>query len=163
MKRFLALSLALLVLILGTRALFRALAADETKIRWMLEEMEEGFNEGDVGDTIGPIGRDWSHDLDPRASRDNVRQWLVGRSFQGRDSETKKLLTRMDLDFESLVITVDGETATFEIPGVYEKMEKEEWTVEWRFLARGEWRDGPNGWFLHRTSHEDVQGTSASL
>ena len=58
MKRILLIALGLLLLVLGARALFRALSSDETKLRWRLEAMEEGYNEGDVGDAIGPIARD---------------------------------------------------------------------------------------------------------
>jgi len=163
MKRILTLLLGLVVLVLGGRALFRALASEETKIRWRLERMEAGYDEGDVGDAIGPIATDWRHEGYPNATRDQVRAGLAHRTLTQRDRETKELRHRVDIDWETLEIEVDGDRATSEFEVRFSELVNGEWIEGWHVRARCTWRHDPNGWFLHASSSEDIRGTAASL
>ena len=58
MKRVLLVLSAGLLLFIGGRALVRALASDETHIRWLVEDMAEGFDHTRTGAILGGLERD---------------------------------------------------------------------------------------------------------
>ena len=61
MQRVLFGFLVLAGLWFGGRALVRFFASDETHIRWAIEDMEAGYNDGDVPDAVRPLAQDWRH------------------------------------------------------------------------------------------------------
>ncbi len=163
MKRILLIALGLLLLVLGARALFRALSSDETKLRWRLEAMEEGYNEGDVGDAIGPIARDWKHDGAGEVTRDYVSRGLAYRSFQGYDQATDERIWRLEIDWDSLLILVEGDEATTEFVATFLERGRDGWNVEWKLEADCRWRRSSEGWFLYASSHENLEGSRGAM
>ena len=161
MKRVLTIVLGVVIVVLGGRAIVRGLASDETKIRWRLETMTEGYNTGDVGDAVFPLAKDWKHEGFP-LDRETMRGVLIRESFQNRDHETHKLMRRVELDDDSLVIEVDGDKATFEVEASFQQAEGDEWVEGWRARIHAELRKGENGWFIHATRHTDLVGTPLS-
>jgi len=148
---------ALLALYLGVGWLIRMLASDETKIRWLVEGMEQAYNTGDAGDCVAPLARNWRHE-----GYEIDRQFLLGAVFQAsreRDKETREMLTRVDVDEDALAITVDGERATLAAEAVFSRLRKGEWQETWRIRVEGELVDGEDGWEILRTRHSDVRGT----
>jgi hypothetical protein len=161
MRNLLLLTLVVLLLWIGGRWLVYALASDETRIRWMLGTMEEGYNSGDVGDAVGPLARDWSHE-GHSLDRELVKGGLIRESLQDRDPETKELMRRVELDGETLVVTVDGDAATLEVEASFARQREGAWETTWRALVSGELRRGEDGWEIHRTRHRDLEGTQLS-
>lgn len=161
MKRFLFGLLALVIIVLGGRAIVRSLASDETKIERLVESMIAGYNAGDVGDTLRPLAKDWSHE-GLSWGRQDLRQGLIAEFFQDRDPKTKKLMRRADWDPESLVIEVTGDTATFELDATLSRSRGGAWEVKWRIHLTAELELGSNGWFIQRTRHDDLEGTLLS-
>jgi len=162
MKRFLAIAIVLVVVILGARALLRSLAPEETKLRWRLEQMEAGYNEGDVGDTIRPIARSWGHEGHPGLDREAIHGQMVREFFQDRHPETRELLRRVDLLEETLVLELEGDSAAFTVEVLFERLVRDSWSTAWRAELSGQWRRGEGGWLLERTSHRNLENTQLS-
>ncbi|MEW6073625.1 MAG: hypothetical protein AB1726_13660 [Planctomycetota bacterium] len=70
MKRILLAAAAVALAVFGIRRLVIALAADETRIGWLIEDMVEGFNERHAGEATSGLAPDWRHeDLEGRGLR----------------------------------------------------------------------------------------------
>jgi len=160
-KRGLVVLLAAVIVVFGARAIVRALASDETKIRWRIESMAEGYNSGDVGDAIGPLAKDWKHEGFPYG-REDVRGELVREFFQERDKKTGKPTHKVELDEDTLQVDVQGDAATLQVEASFQEKDGEAWVERWRARIHGDLAKGENGWFFHHTSHEDLVGTPLS-
>ena len=161
MKRALLVVFALVFLFFLGRWIVIALASDETKIRWLVENMEDGYNEADAGDCIGPLAEDWTHE-GYEVERELIRGAILQDYLQDRDRETKKLRRRVDVDHDTLVVEVDGDTARFTVEVTFERLREGEWEETWRMRAQAELQAGEDGWKIHRTRHEDLRGTQLS-
>lgn len=62
MKKILIGAMALGGVALFAYWLVLTLASDETRIRWLIEDMESGFNDGSVSSLAAGIAEDFSHD-----------------------------------------------------------------------------------------------------
>ena len=143
------------------RWLFIALASDETRIRWLVERMEQGYNRADVGDCVGPLADDWSHE-GYAVDRDLIANAIRADYLRDRDRETKELRRRVDVDEETLDILVDGEKALLSVEVSFERLDRGEWAETWALRAAAELRATEDGWRIHRTRHEDLRGTQLS-
>jgi hypothetical protein len=61
-KKLILGALALAALWLGSGLVIRFFASDETKIRWLVETMEEAYNAGRPGTCVGPLAKGWRHE-----------------------------------------------------------------------------------------------------
>jgi len=157
MRRWVLIVAALAALYLGARALLGALASDETRIRRLVEQMEQGYDHGDVGDCLGPIARDWRHE-GHELTREDLRGALLQASFE-RDRETRQLTTAVDVEPDSLVITVDGDHATLSAVAAFKRLRAGAWQESWRARIEAELVDGEDGWQIVKSRHEDLAGT----
>lgn len=143
------------------RALFLAFVSDETKIRWQVEGMEEGFNEGDLSDCVGPLDTSWRHD-----AYSLNREYLKGGLFQAfreeRDRETGKRTSRVEVDWKGFFVEVDGEQAKIEVEARFSRLQKEAWEQTWHIRVFGDLEKGEDGWKILRTRHDDLKGTQLS-
>jgi hypothetical protein len=147
---------ALAALYLGCRWLVRALASDETRIRWLVERMEQGYDEGDPGDCVGPLAADWRHE-GYELNRELLFGGLLQIAMQERERETRELLTRVELS--GLRISVSGDTAELECEAAFSRRRRGEWQETWRMRAWAELVDGDDGWEIVRSRHQDLRGT----
>lgn len=170
MRRALAVLVALPLLWLGGRALVRAFASDETRIRWMLASMEEGYNTGDVGDAVAPLHRDWSHE-GTELDRDLIRAGLARELFQDRDPRTKKLRRRVELDPGSVEVAVGEDGADVALVARFARLDprpdagaedEAAWGVVWTARIEAELVRTDDGWRILRSRHADVEGTQLS-
>ncbi len=158
LKRTLLLLSTVPVLYFGALLLWRALASDETKIRWLVEGMEEGYNEGRPRACFGPLALDWRHE-NYELDRELLRGALIRTALQDRDPRTKELLTKVELDDESLAITVDGDRASLECDLTFWRLRSGVWDQVWSMHATAELAEGDDGWKIVRSRHEDRRGT----
>ena len=158
MKRLFLLALAAVVLLLVGKMVVRALADDETKVRWIVEEMRDGYNEGDVGDVVGPLHREWSH-RGSGVDRDLVRGGLVREFFQERDPKTKQLTRRVDVDLDALEIDVAGDEAALGLEATFSRRRAEAWEPVWRARIDAELVRVDGRGRLLRSRHEDLEGS----
>ena len=66
------------------------LASAEEKITWAIEDMVEGYGEGDVGDCTEYLAAGWSHEQSPGADREYLKQGLRGRFLQDMQSRKER-------------------------------------------------------------------------
>jgi hypothetical protein len=157
MKRILLAALALAALVLTARYLFLALASDETKITWLIEEMEEGFDEGRAGTATSGLARDWSHG-DSSIDRDTLRALLAQEFLTARQSSDRALRYRVEIPETTLEIEVEGDSADLRCEAVFESRRGEEWSTVWRVSVEVELRKGEGEWEIHASRHEDLEG-----
>lgn len=158
MSRRILLALAVLVLSwFGSGFVMRLFASDETKIRWLVERMEEAYNAGRPGSCVGPLARNWRHE-----GSEIDRQLLLGALFEtarDRDQETRKLRSRVEVDEAAAVIQVEGERATLALEAVFSRLRQGQWSETWRARVEAELVDGDGGWEIVKSRHADVAGT----
>ena len=66
------------------------LASAEEKITWAIEDMVEGYGDGDVGDCTEYVAANWSHEQSPAADREYLKQGLRGRFLQDMQSRMER-------------------------------------------------------------------------
>lgn len=159
MKKFtLALGLAALPLLyLGSGLVIRWFASDETRIRWIVADMEEAYNAGDPSGCVESIARSWKHE-----GNELDRQMLFGallRIAQERERETRALRSRVEVDEEAAEIVVADERATLTLDATFQRRRGEEWKPAWHVRIVAELVDGDDGWEIVASRHEDLEGT----
>jgi len=160
MKRVLLILVALPVLWFASRALMHALASDETLIRWQMEAMREGYNEGKMSYVVRPIHEDWRHE-GQSVDRDLLKRGLLQEFFQDRHPKTKQLMRRLDFDENALDLRVEGDTAQLALEVRFSRLQGgEEWREVWRARIEADLTKTKEGWRLLRTRHEDLEGSS---
>ena len=145
----------------GGKALVWALASDETKIRWRVESMFEGYNTAQPRLCVGPLHKDWRHE-GYELDRELLRGGLFRVSMQDRDPQTKKLNVRAELVPDSFYVEVKGDQANLEFEGLFFKQREGEWEETWRIQVAGDLEKGEGGWKIVRSRHEDLLGTQLS-
>jgi hypothetical protein len=156
-KKLILGALALAALWLGSGLVIRFFASDETKIRWLVETMEEAYNAGRPGTCVGPLAKGWRHE-GHGVDRETLRGALFVVS-RDRDRDTRELLSRVEVDEEALVIAVDGDRATLQADATFARRRGETWEPTWALAIEAELVDGEDGWEIVRSRHVDRSGT----
>lgn len=151
MKRWRKIALALFaleLLFLVGRWAYRALASDETKIRWRIEEMVDGFNDCKTGRVLDGLAPDF-RDRASGATRQDVHAALVQVFFEQTDSRTHEFTLRAELVADDLAIAVErtdpprAEVAAHVL--FHERTPNGEQLV-WDARVLGQWEQGEDGW-----------------
>jgi|GEM_PF-2688332 len=159
MKRLLLAVAALVVLWLAGRALVSALASDETRIRWRIEAMRDGYNEGDLGDVVAPIHDDWRH-AGSSVDRELLKAGLLREFLQERRSRSKQLVRRVEIVPDSLTIEIGEDEARLEVELSFSRLQGDDsWKESWRALVEAELLRSDGRWLVHRSRHEDLAGS----
>lgn len=160
MKRILFGTLLLLALVFGVRAIVRALASDETKIRWRIEEMAEGFNDTRMNPILAGLAQDFV-DETTGARKDDARAGLAQLFLQRKDPQTKQFPYRARVPEEQLTLSVQpGEPRTAAAQFVLECEEShgEAWSPAWKAKVRAELALDSSGWRITGTHFETIEG-----
>ncbi len=157
LKRILVVVLVLVVGFLGVRSAIRALASDETKITWLIEDMAEGFNDGRAGTAVGGLAAEWRHE-GSRVDRDLLREVLAREVLSARTSRSGELPHRVAIPEELLLITVEEDFARVECEAIFDERNEEEWKTVWCVRIWAELERGEDGWRIVRSRHEDLVG-----
>lgn len=161
MKQILViLAASVMTFVLG-RMLVLAFVSDETKITWLIEEMEEGFNEGDLSECIGPLHDDWRHDDYP-VNREYMKGGLFRAFREERDRETFERTSKVEIVGDGILVEVEDDTARIEVEARFSRRRRDAWEETWHIKVFGDLEDGEDGWKIVRTRHDDVKGTQLS-
>lgn len=166
MRRLLAALAAALVLFLVGRWVVLALVGDETRIRWRLESMVEGFNETRLAPVLEGVAPQWHHDHS-RVDRELLAQLLRSVFFNEKDPESGRFPLRAEIEPESLEVTLDEERegrARALLTGRFLVLEEGEWSSAW--LARLELEleeHDERGWQVVRSEHTDIEADGRFL
>jgi hypothetical protein len=161
MLRRLLLGLILLsaLVLLGQRARYW-LASDATRIRWRLEEMEEGFNQTRLGPCLRGVSERW-RDATSGTERALLADLLRSLFFHEVDPESGRFLYRVELERDSLGIEPDAEAdgrARVDLVARFSTLEGEQWSPTWRVRIDAELeRDSDLGWQVVRSEHETLE------
>jgi hypothetical protein len=158
-KRALLLGLGLALVVLGGRRVLRALASDETKIRWLVEDMVDGFNDERTARAVRGLAPGF-RDETSGADRDLVRQGVIRMLFQEHDPRTKRFLLRLEVPEEALAVEVapGGDTAAARGElRLYERRGAAE-TLLWGASFEGDLARTDDGWRFLRSRHRTVEG-----
>lgn len=98
MKKSLQIIAVIAALAIAGYAISRALASDETRIRWLIEATIEAFNDSRVGGTIEGLAEEFREET-AKLGRDEVKLILLHLFLQERDPQTK--------DFRFKVVPAD--------------------------------------------------------
>lgn len=160
MKEFLlAAGAALLVFILG-RALVNALVSEETHVRWLVEDMVEGFNATRANPCLAPLAREFV-DEPSGADRELVHAGLVRLFFTAKDATTKRFEYVAELPEEGWRVEVrDGspKTAQLECDVHFRRRRGEALEPAWDIRVHAELEKRDDGWRIVRTRHETTGG-----
>jgi hypothetical protein len=146
------------------RALVRLLASDETRIRWALEEMRDGFNDTELApvvDRLHPMFREEQSGAD----LDMVEQALIAVFFGEIDPTTKSFALRVDGDFDAWTVEVaeqdleSGASARASGDFAISRRKGEQETLLWRARASLELSlHDEEGWQVLRASVDTLEG-----
>jgi hypothetical protein len=160
MKRPLVAIAVLALLFVGGRAIVRALAPDETKIRWRLEEMRDGFNETELApvvDHLHPLFREEQSGADV----DQVEQALIAIFFGEIDSATKSFALRVDCDFDAWLVQLGADQAPASAGGECSLFRSKAGVERLLWRAKVELElvdDEHDGWLVQRAAFETLEG-----
>ena len=160
MKKILFALPALVVLYFGVRTARYALASDETRILWLLEQMEEAYNEGQAGRAVAPLDKDWRHQ-DLAYDKEDLRIGVFNIGREERDSDGERT-SRVTLDDDGLTIAVTGDGATVAAPVAFARREDGQWSDEWKAVVHADLARQDGGWRIVSSRHDDVEGTYLS-
>jgi hypothetical protein len=161
MKQVLVILAATVMTFVLGRMLVLALVSDETKITWLIEGMEEGYNEGDLSDCIGPLHDDWRHD-GYSVNREYMKGGLFRAFREERDGETHERTSKVEIVGDGPSVEVTGDTARVEVEARFSRMRGDAWEETWHIRVFGDLEQGEDGWKIVHTRHDDVKGTQLS-
>ncbi len=159
MRRVLLVLIAASALVLAVQRLWVALASEETRIRWRLQGMAQGFDEQSTGACLRGVAEGW-RDEGSQVDRAQLADGLRVLFFRGRDAESGRFPYRAEIEREALSIEVDpadrgAARATF--TARFLALSGEDWSPTWRVRVEGRLRKHPErGWQLVETRHETL-------
>ena len=160
MKRILLVLAATLGLFLVGRAIVRALASDETKIRGLVQDMVDGFNRTRM-DPILVAFAEGFHDETSGADRPSVREALGYLFLTAKDPETKGFPYRVEVEIEKLAVdrsAPDSKAADCDLRARFFDVRGHESTLAWEIAIASHWTHGEYGWRIASTRYDTKSG-----
>jgi hypothetical protein len=154
-KRVLVLALALALLGFGVRALVRALASDETKIRRVVESMADGFDRTRMDPILDGLDKSYV-DETSGATRQELREALAYLFFTAKDETTKAFPYRAKVEVGSVAVNRPTAECAAEVRFVDLRGGKEAPT--WEIAVRLELARGEDGWKIVKSNYETRSG-----
>ena len=160
MRRILlGLAAAFLAFLLG-RAIVRAVVSDETKIRWLVEDMRDGFDRTRM-DPILIAFAEAFRDETSGADRSSVREALAYLFLTAKDPQTKAFPYRVEVGISKISIdrsSSDSPTADCDLDARFSELRGGETKLAWEIAIASRWTRGEYGWRLAGTRYETKSG-----
>jgi len=154
-KRILLGLAAAAVLWIGGRALVRALASDETKVRRVIETMADGFDRTRMDPILAGLSRDFA-DESSGATRQDVREGLAYLFLTAKDEKTKAFPYRAQVSIGRLAVHRPTAECDADVRFVDLRGGKE--APAWEIAAHLELVRGDDGWVIRRSRYETRSG-----
>jgi len=154
-KRAVASVLAALVLWFAGRALVRALASDETKIRRLVESMADGFDRTRMDPILQGLDRGFV-DETSGATRQELREALAYLFFTAKDETTKAFPYRAKVEIGSVTVRRPSAECAAEVRFV--DLRGGKGTPAWQIGVRLELARGDDGWKIVKSKYETRSG-----
>ncbi len=143
------------------RYLVHALAADETRILWAIQDAAEGFGEARMDPVLDVLSRDFV-DETSGFRREDLRGALASVFFTEKDPKSKGFPYRCEISADSVTIAIEkGEpdralvTLAAQIVDTRGDDRREAWTVQ----IGGRMEEREDGWCFVATTHETLAGS----
>lgn len=136
-------------------------ASDETRIRWLLEEMEEGFNDSSASSVVSGLSEEFLEESE-RLEKHQIRQFLLYLFLRERDPETKEFRFRVRLHEPDIQVALpDAREATVRLRAEFLRLRNgkdRSWETTWEADIQAQLRKEDDGWKVHRSRHREVGG-----
>jgi hypothetical protein len=159
-KRIVLLLLGLLALFFGVRAIVRAFESDDTKIRRLLAQMTEGFDDTRMDPILSGLAQDFVDD-GSGARKDDVRAALAQLFLQRKDPQTRKFPYRARIEEEGCAVSVhtgEKRSAEADFVLVFEESAGGVWHDSWKAQVHAELAEDSGDWFLVHTRVDTLAG-----
>ena len=155
MLRVLLILLAIVLTYVGIRMAVFALASDETQIRWIVERMEEGYNDGKVSPCMDSIAADWTHE-GAGVVRADLKAGLQRQFLTERDKQGPRF--RAEVDWEAFEVEIEDGSAHIVCDVHFLRRRADTWESRGRTRIEADLRDGEDGWEIRASRHTHVEG-----
>jgi hypothetical protein len=151
-RRLVLVALALAIVFVFGRWVLRALASDETHVRWVVEEMIEGFNQAELRPVMAGLAPDYV-DTSSGLHRNELREALIYSFFQDVDPRTHDYQFRAEMPPDGLVIEIGepGHARVVAQIAFYTRVRPTE-ELFWDARVEGEMEERDEGWQWVRTT-----------
>lgn len=158
MRRLAKPLLVLAALLVAVFALRQVLASDQTRIRWRIESMMEGFNDTRLAPAMQGIGADW-RDRTRRVDRARLADGLRYLFFNEKDPETRGFPYRVELERDTLEIELQPQNrAQVRFVARFSFLTQGRWEPTWRLRVSTTMHKHENlGWQLQESEHETLE------
>lgn len=155
-----------LVVLAGALALWAVLgfvlplfASDETRIRLLLADACEAYDEAAAGDVAAVFAPEW-RDKRSGGGRADLRDALLARFVTERDPLTRAWPERARIDKRSFAVDIDEAAGTAEASFEFEllRLRKEGERVLWRATVELGLEERPEGWRVVATDWATLEG-----
>jgi hypothetical protein len=147
-------------LFLAGRALVRALASDETKIRWLVEDMADGFDRTRMDPILDGLAPDFV-DQTSGANRQEVREALAYLFFNAKDERTKGFPYRVDVEIAQTTLARSESgppSAECRVNARFRDIRGGKETTAWEIAVTAHLERGDGGWRIRRSSYATKSG-----
>ncbi len=161
MKRILLAVVAVVLLFFVGRAVVRALASDETKIRRVVANMAEGFDRTRMDPVLAGLARDFE-DESSGATRQEVREGLAYLFFNAKDEATKRFAYRVETEIQRIGVDRSDKgapTAQCEMTARFLDVRGGKESPAWEISVAASLVRGEDGWRIRRTKYATKAGT----
>ena len=157
LRRLLLIAALLVVACLAVGAIRRALASDETRIRWLFADEAAAFNDCAAVAVLSHFAPTWQDETTgvTRQALQSGLRWL----FQNRrDPQSRRFLYRLEVG--EYDIDVQGEQARATLPLVLHEGPDAGDKVIWELRVTAELGKHGGEWRVDRSRHETVRGAA---
>ena len=138
--------------------IYVSLVSDSTRIRWLLDEMEDGFNASSARAVVSGLSKDFQEETS-RVSSQDIRSFLVYTFLKERDSKTKEFRFRVELGEPQIEVQEpEKKEATVKVRAGFFERRGDRWRVVWEVDIEGDLEKREEGWKIVRSRHATAEG-----
>jgi hypothetical protein len=156
MRKVVPIAVALVVAVLAGRAVYRSMASEETRIRWLVQEEVEAFNSASISGCMAGFAMEYE-DTTLRLDRTTMQGVLLHTFRKRRDPESGEFLYSIQIPDESVEVTLVGDDQ-IQAEVVFPVVLSEAGVPVWELAVHGELRRDESGWAFVSSWHETVVG-----
>jgi len=146
-----------LLFLLG-QLLYRALASEETRIGWLLQDAARGFNTCRAGRTLEGFAEDF-REKTAHLSRTELRGHLVYLFMTRRHPESKEFRYRVEIEDVRITFASPEESAArVTLRTVFHFLRRKEFKPVWTVEIDAKLEKRPSGWNVVASTHRRVDG-----
>jgi len=137
---------------------YLASASDDTRIRWLVADMLEGFNDSRAGRVVSGLSEDFSEDT-VHVSREEIKGFLLQLFLTERDPETKEF--RFKAEISDLQISVKGgdpPKASARLTATLLQKSGAQWASAWVVDVEAGLGKEDGDWKFFRSRHTSREG-----